>query len=79
MVMALKAGAGLAPLPISHGDRETDLVRVIDSIPDLLTHVYLLTHKDLQHTPRVRAFFDFVVSELNAFREFLSKGPLIQS
>jgi len=74
LVLALKSGAGLAPLPVGHGDCESDLVRIID-IPDLVSHIYLLTHKDLQHSPRVRAFFDFVVSEIKAFREFLTGQP----
>jgi tetratricopeptide (TPR) repeat protein len=33
---------------------------------------YLLTHRDLQRTPRVRAFFDFVAAEIKAFRAMLS-------
>jgi DNA-binding transcriptional LysR family regulator len=74
LVLALKSGAGLAPLPVGHGDFESDLVRVID-IPNLVTHMYIFTHKDLQHSPRIRAFFDFVDSEIKAFREFLSGKP----
>jgi hypothetical protein len=29
---------------------------------------YLLVHHDMRHTPRTRAFFDFVVSEMKSFR-----------
>jgi DNA-binding transcriptional LysR family regulator len=57
------------------GDSESELLRVIDTIPELVTHFYLLTHRDLQHTPRVRAFFDFVVSEIKAFRVALAGQP----
>ena len=28
---------------------------------------YLLMHRDMQHTPRVRAFADFVASEIKSF------------
>jgi DNA-binding transcriptional LysR family regulator len=71
MILAVKSGAGLSPLPHFIGDRESDLVRVIDNIPELVTHFYLLMPRDMQRTPRVRAFFDFVVSEIKAFRAAL--------
>jgi DNA-binding transcriptional LysR family regulator len=53
------------------GDGESDLVRVIDRI-DLLTPYYLLMHCDMQNTPRVRAFADFVASEIKSFRALVS-------
>ena len=59
-------------MPGADGDRDSELVRVIDDIPELLTAHYLLTHRDLQRTPRVRAFFDFVAAEIKAFRAMLS-------
>jgi len=71
-VLAVKSGAGLAPLLTSEGNRDSDLVRVIDNIPELVTNYYLLTHRDLQRVPRVRAFFDFVSTEIKAFRAALS-------
>ena len=46
---------------ISIGDRESELVRLFDIGPELVTPFYLLMHRDLQRTPRVRAFFDFVI------------------
>jgi DNA-binding transcriptional LysR family regulator len=72
LVLAVKSGAGLAPLPIFHGDNESELVRLIDNIPELVTNYYLLTHRDIKRTPRVRAFFDFVDAEIKAFRAMLS-------
>jgi DNA-binding transcriptional LysR family regulator len=72
LLLAVKSGAGLAPVPIAEGDRDNDLVRVIDDIPELLTPLYLLTHRDLQRTPRIRAFLDFVETEIKAFRATLS-------
>jgi DNA-binding transcriptional LysR family regulator len=74
LISAVKSGAGLAPLPIAVGDRESELVRAIDDIPELAAKYFLLTHRDLHRAPRVRAFFDFVASELKAFRAVLS-GP----
>jgi len=72
VISAVKSGAGLAPMPVVLGDHEKGLVRVIDDIPELATKYYLLTHRDLHRTPRVRAFFDFVDAEIKAFRLMLS-------
>jgi DNA-binding transcriptional LysR family regulator len=68
----VKSGAGLAVLPAYQGDSESELVRVIDNI-DLVTPYYLLMHRDMQQTPRVRAFADFVASEIKAFRALVSR------
>jgi DNA-binding transcriptional LysR family regulator len=75
LVLAVKSGAGVAPLPTVLGDRENELLRVIDNIPELVTHFYLLTHRDMRCTPRVRTFFDFVNSEIRRFRTVLSGQP----
>jgi DNA-binding transcriptional LysR family regulator len=72
LLLAVKSGAGLAPVPIADGDRDNELMRVIDDIPELTSEHYLLAHRDLHRTPRVRAFFDFVVDEIEAFRAMLS-------
>ena len=69
LVLAVKSGAGIAPLLAYQGDSE--LVCVIDKI-DLLTPFHLLMHRDMQRTPRVRAFADFVASEIGAFRALVS-------
>ena len=70
LILAVKAGAGLAALPHFQGDYESELVRVVDDI-GLVLPFYLLLHRDMQHTPRVRAFADFVASEIKAFRAIL--------
>jgi DNA-binding transcriptional LysR family regulator len=67
LVLAVKSGAGLAVLLAFQGDNEHELVRVIDEI-GLVTPYYLLMHRDMQHTPRVRAFVDFMTSEVRSFR-----------
>jgi DNA-binding transcriptional LysR family regulator len=64
-LLAVKSGAGIAPLLTHYGD--ADLVRVID-IADLTTPYYLLMHETMRYRPRVRAFADFVASEIKAFQ-----------
>ena len=75
LMLALKAGAGLAALPHWQGDNESELVRVIENTGLVLPY-YLLMHRDMQHTPRVRAFADFVASEIKSFRALVSGGNL---
>jgi DNA-binding transcriptional LysR family regulator len=72
LLMAIKSGVGLAPLPVIIGDVEPELVRLLGPIPDLSTPFYLLMHRDMRKTPRVRAFFDFFVEELPRLRPIIS-------
>jgi DNA-binding transcriptional LysR family regulator len=74
VMLAVKAGAGLAAMPHWQGD-SSELVRVVDNI-GLVIPYYLLMHRDMQYTPRVRAFADFVSSEIKSFRALLSNANL---
>ncbi len=71
VLLAVKSGIGLAPLPTTIADGEADLVQVLAPVPELARGWYLLTHPDLRHTPRIRAFFDFVVEKLDVVRPIL--------
>lgn len=53
LMLALRAGAGLAALPQWQGDSESELVRVVEHTGLVLPY-YLLMHRDMQQTPRVR-------------------------
>jgi len=64
-VLLVQSGAGLAPLLACA--RDDGLVRVIDDI-GLVTSYYLLMHRDMQQAPKVRAFADFVASEIRVLR-----------
>jgi DNA-binding transcriptional LysR family regulator len=75
LVLAVKSGAGLAPLPIAAVEHEPDLVRLLGSAPVLTLHFYLVFHHDVQRTPRVRVFCDFVTEEIKAFRQLLVGRP----
>ncbi|MGO4713592.1 LysR family transcriptional regulator [Bradyrhizobium sp. 2TAF24] len=70
-LMAVKAGLGLALLPCYLGDLEPDIERVQDPLDELTRELWLITHKDLRHTARVRAFFDHVGGGLLARRALL--------
>lgn len=70
-MMAVKAGIGMALLPCYLGDMEPDLVSVSGPEVALTRELWLITHKDLRSTARVRAFFDVVGQGLIARRELL--------
>ena len=71
LLLTVRSGFGLAPLPVPLAARDSELVRVLGPLPGLFSPIYLLTHPDLRHTPRVAAFFDYVVSELESVRPLL--------
>jgi DNA-binding transcriptional LysR family regulator len=70
-MMAAKAAIGIALLPCYLGDQEPDLVSVSGPEAALTRELWLITHRDLRNTARVRAFFDVVGQGLNARRELL--------
>lgn len=72
LVHATKAGLGVAPLPTALGDGEEDLLRVLGPIPELTRSWRLLAHPDVRRTPRVSAFFDFIIEEGAAMRPILT-------
>ncbi|KJC62110.1 hypothetical protein UP10_01650 [Bradyrhizobium sp. LTSPM299] len=74
LLMTVRSGAGLAPLPMPLAVRETDLVSVLGPLPGLYSPIYLLTHPDIRHTPRVRTFFDFIIAEIDSVRTVLTAG-----
>ena len=72
LIHSVKAGLGAAPLPMSLGDAEPDLVRVLGPIPELARIWRVLTTPALRHTPRIAAFFDFIVEEIETMRPILT-------
>jgi DNA-binding transcriptional LysR family regulator len=68
---AAQAGLGLVVLPCYLGDTSPDLVCVHQPIPELETALWILTHSDLRHTARVRAFTEFAGNAFARRRELL--------
>jgi DNA-binding transcriptional LysR family regulator len=72
LIYSVKAGIGVGPLPLSLGDAEPDLVRVLGPVAELSRIWRLLTTRELRRTPRVSAFFDFIVEEIETLRPILT-------
>ena len=72
VLLAVKSGVALAPLPMPLAASDTDLVLVLGPRPELTFPFFLVTHRDMNDTPRVRAFMNFVTDELKTFRQILS-------
>jgi len=70
-MMAVKAGIGMALLPCYLGDQEPDIESVSGPDAALTRELWLITHRDLRKTARVRAFFDVVGQGLVDRRELL--------
>jgi DNA-binding transcriptional LysR family regulator len=64
LMRAAQAGLGLAALPCYLGDG-AGLARVQGPVAAMDTSLWILTHNDLRHTARVRAFMEFAAA---AFR-----------
>jgi DNA-binding transcriptional LysR family regulator len=68
---AAQAGLGLAALPCYLGDTASDLRCVHRPIPEMETALWVLTHEDLRHTARIRAFTEFAANAFHRRRPLL--------
>jgi DNA-binding transcriptional LysR family regulator len=72
MLAAVRAGAGLAVLPCLAGDGMPDLRRIGGVLSGLSNGLWLLTHPDLRHNARIRAFMTFMKDRINVDRDLLA-------
>jgi DNA-binding transcriptional LysR family regulator len=69
LLLAVQSGAGIAPMPTTVENR--DLIRLFGPIPELSRPLHLLIHKDMRSTPRIRAFYEFMIQEVREIRALL--------
>jgi DNA-binding transcriptional LysR family regulator len=74
---AVEAGLGIGHLPCFIGDVRPSLIRLAPPEPAFATDLWFLTHPDLRHSPRIRAFMDFATAELAKEKRLLEglSGP----
>lgn len=65
---AVEAGIGIGHLPCFIANGRDGLRQLAPPEPEFGTGLWLLTHPDLRHAPRVRAFMDFVAAEITRER-----------
>jgi DNA-binding transcriptional LysR family regulator len=76
---AVEAGLGIGHLPCFIGDARPGLIRLQPPDPAFAADLWLLTHPDLRHSPRVRVFLDFLAAEIGKLRPFIAgERPVAQ-
>ena len=71
MVAGVAAGMGIGLLPCFAADGDVRLVRLGAPLPALAADLWLLTHPDLRHAPRIRVLLDFLAEQLHAQRHVI--------
>ncbi|MBC9175863.1 LysR family transcriptional regulator [Pseudoroseomonas ludipueritiae] len=75
---AAEAGLGLAHLPCFLGDTRLGLRRLAPPEPDFAADLWLLTHPDLRHTPRIRTLMDALAAEITRMQPLIEgQRPLV--
>jgi DNA-binding transcriptional LysR family regulator len=75
LMVAIRAGLGVGPLPCMEGDCAPDLIRCYSPPPEFDSEVFLVTRSDLRDLPRIRAFSDFIAARTAQLRP-LFEGKL---
>ncbi len=68
---AVESGLGVGPLPCFVADTRPGVVRITDVRSDFDAGLWLLTHPELRHSPRVRVFMDFAAEALGRLRPLI--------
>ncbi len=68
---AIASGIGIGPLPCFIGDQHPGLRRLMPPNPEFGTALWLLTHPDIRHSPRIRATLDFMAAEIGRHRKLI--------
>lgn len=68
---AVAAGLGIGPLPCMSGDGHPGLRRLSEPLPELASSLWILTHPDLRHAARVRAFMEVFAEAMVPLRSRL--------
>ncbi len=71
LARAIESAIGIGYLPCFIGDAHPALSRLSDPQPDFAADLWLLTHPDMRHSPRVRVFLDFLATEIARQRNIL--------
>jgi DNA-binding transcriptional LysR family regulator len=77
LITLTASGLGMAYLPCHLGDRSPELIRAPFQKPLAYRNLWLLLHRDLRNTARVRLFVDYLAEQIAARRnEFWVAGTI---
>jgi DNA-binding transcriptional LysR family regulator len=62
----VKQGLGVGVMPVRTGDAEPSVRRILPSMDPIEVPVWLVAHRELRTSRRVRLVFDFLIDELSA-------------
>lgn len=71
LLNAVKMGLGMSQLACFIGDTEPSLRRVPHAVAETGMDLWLLTHRDIRTTSRIRAFNDFVADVISRQRDLI--------
>ncbi len=66
---AVSAAMGVGFLSCVDGDEDSALVRLLPPEPEFGMDLWVLTHRDLRHTARVRTFMSFIAERIGRWRD----------
>lgn len=67
-----KAGIGIAAIPCFLANADSGLVKVVAFNNDIASDIWVLTHPDLRHSPKIRAVRDFIFDEIQKDEQYFS-------
>lgn len=73
---ACKAGMGIAMLPCFLGEADPSLRRLSPGKPDPAFELWLLTHRDMRTSARIRVFSEFIAAAIKSHRSQLEGTEL---
>jgi DNA-binding transcriptional LysR family regulator len=76
---AIEAGIGIGFVPCFIADTKPALVRLAAPDPGFAADLWLLTHPDLRHSPRVRLFLDFMAAEIGKMKPLIEGARPLQA
>ena len=68
---AVEAGIGIGHLPCFVADARPKLIRLAPLEPEFADDLWLLTHRDLRQSARVRALLDFLAAEIAKMKSLI--------
>ncbi|WP_332772607.1 LysR family transcriptional regulator [Phenylobacterium sp.] len=79
LMVASRAGLGIAPLPVMAADQEPELCRCME-IAGMASAVYVMVRADMKDVRRVRVFIDFLAPHFAALRRtYEVRGEAVQA